>query len=749
MRIPGTKIEISANRAPAPRNVLATNSYEDSVAGKLADRYGRSASVTANGRSVGQAYNEETIQEIYQGYIFGAIKKTRNQVAEILANNVEVFNPKDGNPSEAPALDKRHPYMDAIENADMDNSLFYAGLATYLIVLGEAFVDAGLRTMAAGNIVPTQAFNLLQSNRVVRTYDKDGNLATYKLSERLPNGTDKVTHFVPHNVIAIIDLNPWDLRKGYGMIRPIVDKVALENMSTKLQTATIANGIKAPGIMSTKEKVAKDDYDDLVNSVQTRYTSNDMERAGTPIVTNGGFIDYKSLIEDLDKLAMIKIRNMNRDAFFAALSVSKTILGIEESGTTREVARVQREQFILDACMPLANAILSGLNQDYKTHYPKDYERNPLKMRAVAPIEKDTEQEKAEAEIEKLKAEAYKTYVDSGMDPDQAAKLAGLELPDNEKVKTVEKAPAANTIVLTDEQLRVISGRNEAPGAAPVINVDNTSHVHQHSPSEHAQAAKNGLSDKERTRIENAETQLRNELVALDSELAEAYMANVNTIEKETQEAYIANLTNVLLAYYTVAVPIYGKNRALQLAMDFDETATEFLFNEQVRQIVRERLGKVANAHFATIDEELTNVITDTTRDGAARREVIAAVRDKVNNEVVKWQVERLVQTEASNAFNQATYLSDKQFITERNYVGRAYKVWRTNSPKPCPFCAGLNGRKEPFETDFFKVGQVAEGTKLTVDGKEKPVYYPVRFVDVNAGGLHPNCHCDYKLEIV
>ena len=749
MRIPGTSIEISANRAPAPRNVLSTNSYEDSVAGKLADRYGRSASVSANGRAVGAAYNDETIQEIYQGYIFGAIKKTRNQVAEILSNNVEVFNPKDGNPSQAPALDKRHPYMDAIENADMDNSLFYAGIATYLIVLGEAFIDAGLRTMAAGNIVPVGALNLMQSNRVVRTYDNDGKLATYKLSERLPNGTDKFTHYVPSNVVAIIDLNPWDLRKGYGMIRPIVDKVALENMATKLQTATIANGIKAPGILSTKEKVGKDEYDDLVNSVQTRYTSNDMERAGTPIVTNGGFVDYKSLIEDLDKLAMIKIRNMNRDAFFAALSVSKTILGIEESGTTREVARVQREQFILDACMPLANAILSGLNQDYKVNYPKDYQRDPLKMRAVAPIEKDTEQEKAEAEIYKLRAETYKVYIDSGMDPDQAAELAELELAEGTKVKTVEKPAAANTIVLTDDQLRVISGRNEAPGATPTINVDNSSHVHQHSPADLAQTAKNVLTDKERTRIEKAEQTLRNDLATLDGELGEQYVSSVNNLDKDKQAAYIAELTNVLMAYYAVAVPIFGKNRAAMLATDFNEAATQFVFNEQVRQIVRERLGKVANAHFATLDAELTNVITDATRDGLQRDAVIKAVREKVENEVVKWEVERLVQTETSNAFNQATYLSDKQFITEKNYVGRAYKVWRTNSPKPCPFCTSQAGRREPFETDFFKVGDVAEGTKLTVDGKEKPVYYPVRFVDVNAGGLHPNCHCDYKLEIV
>lgn len=745
MKIPGTNIEISRNTAPPqPPHVEAnSNSYQDSVAGKLASQY--QTKVSVNGHATTRGYDQETIEEIYQGYIFGAIKKTRNQVAKILTNSVEVYDPTQGNPDDAPSLAERHPYMDAIDNAPMDNSLFYAGIASYIIVLGEAFIDAGLRTMQYGNLKPTEAFELLQSNRVTRTYDDDGELKTYKLVEKLPNGLDRPKHYVPTNIIPIIDLNPWDLRKGYGMIRPIVDKVALENMATKLQTAVLANGIKAPGVLSSKEKLEKDDYEDLKNQVDTRYTSNDMDKAGTPIVTNGGFLDYKSLLEDLDKLAMTKIRGMNRDAFFAALSVSKTILGIEESGTTREVARVQREQFILDACMPIAEAILNALNQDYINNYPAAYKTKPRKMRAVAPIEKDLEQEKTEAEINKQKAETFKVYVEAGMDPQQAAKKAGIELEKGETIKIIER-PANNKIELTADQLSQITRRNDA--GAPVLNVDNSSHVHQHSPGDLGQTAKNQLTEKELTKIQKAEDKMRESVRQLDTALGEQYVQQVNNLEAEEMAAYIASLTEVLITYYAVALPIFGNNRAKLTAADFSVEPHQFIYNEAVRTIIEERLAKVANGHFQTINEQLTKIINDGTRDAIPRDQIIRTVKDHVENRVATWEVERLVQTEVSNAYNQATFLSDKQFITENGYTGRAYKVWRTNSPKPCPFCIASEGTRVPFDDNFYNVGEVAEGMETKADGRAKQVFFPVRFVDVNAGGLHPNCHCDYRLEI-
>lgn len=746
MKIGNIEIKRNAPEPKTPQPVIADsvkNSYADSAAGRLA---AAGFKVSVNGRPTGQAYSQEQLEELYRGYIFGAIRKTRNKVAEILTNNTEVYDPGQGNPKDAPALEERHPYMDAIDNATMDNTVFYQAITTFMMLLGEAYIFAGERTMVAGNIKPVSQFEILQSNLVSRTYDDDGDLKTFKLTERLPNGLPKVTHYVPTNIILLKDINPIDLKKGYGLIRPVIDGVGLENTATKLQIATLGNALKAPGVVSTKEKVEKDDFEDLKHQIETRYTSNDMDKAGTPIVTNGGFIDYKSLLEDLDKLAMQKIRNMNRDSFFAALAVSKTILGIEESGTTRDTSRVQTENFILDACMPMAEAILNGLNQDYINNYPADYARKKRKMRAIAPIGKDVEQEKAEAELAKARAETFKVYVDAGLEPELAAKLAGVEVPEGEKIVLTERQPV-NTITLTTEQLAIL--RNV--GAAGTSPVPVEVHQHNHAASQHdplslAKVAKNQLSKTQQQKLNAAEANLRKQIRTLDSDLGALYVKQVNQLDQEQQEQYINDVADALLAYYLVALPIFGQNRAKQLAQDYGTEIVPFVLNDAVKQEVRQRLSKVANGHFATIDGELSKIINDGVRDNLPRDVVIKQVREKVSNDVAVWEVERLVDTETGNAFRQSTYYSDKQFITAQGYTGKAYKVWRTNSPQPCPFCTSLAGTRIPFDDNFLKVGDVAEATTQTAEGKIKQVYYPVRFVDVNAGGLHPNCKCDYQL---
>jgi len=766
MRIPGTKIEVmfrgrngaaptepsnvvlaSEASSVAPGDTLVSNSYADSVAAGLKDRFG-SGGVRVNGRSTTQGYSAAELEEIYRGYIFAAIRKTRNKVADIMVNNIEMYDPTKGNPKDAPKLeDVQHPYLLAIDKAPVDNTLFYAGIASFMMILGEAFLDAGERTMVAGNIKPVDKFTLLQSNRVVRTYDDDGNLKTYKLTLKMPSGLDKVTHYLPTNAIALTDLNPVDLRKGYGMIRPVVDETSLETMATRLQIATLANMIKAPGVLSSKEKLEKDDYDELKHQVETRWTSNDMDKAGTPIVSNGGFIDYKSLIEDLDKMAMKEIRSLNRDAFFAVLGVSKTILGIEESGTTRDVSRTQTDNFILDTVMPLVNGIVSGLNQDYINNYPADYARKPIKMRAIAPISKDLDQEKAEAEINKQRAETFKSLVEAGLDPTQAAAVSGIELPDDATPIMVERKPV-NTITLTAEQLAVLQ-RNGAEPAVP-ITVDNSnhSHVHHHDPADLAQHAKNSLDEKGQAKVEKAQNTLRSAVRELDTALGEQYIKSINQLEQKEQDAYIEKLANVLLTYYLAVLPLFGKARAEQMANDFEKEVIPFTVSDAVKQSLKERLTKVSNEHFQTIDNELTKIIAQGTRDNLSRADVIAAVREKVSNDVATWQVERLVDTESGNAFRQSTFFADKQFIDGNGFTGKAYKVWRTNSAKPCPFCTNTSGKRVPFEDNFFNVGDVAEGEQTNAEGNAKQVYYPVRFVDVNAGGLHPNCRCDYTLVI-
>jgi len=738
------KLEITLNNNKKLLSNMLKNSYSDSVAGRLSNLGFR---VNINGRPTGKAYSAEQIEELYIDYTFGAIKKIRNRVADILLNNIEVYDASEGNPTDSPSLAKiRHPYQDAIDNSQMDNSLFFQGIATFMIINGEAFLFAGERTMKAGNIKLVKNFELLQSNMIIRTYDSDGILKSYKEQRKITNGMVKTINYVPSNIIAITDINPIDLRKGYGMIRPIIDSISLENMTKKLQIATIANGIKSPGIISTKEKIEQDDFENLKNQVEARWTSNDMDKAGTPIVTNGGFVEYTSITEDLDKLAMKKIRELNRDSFIAALGVSKTTFGIEESGTTRDVSKTQTENFIIDTCMPIAEAIINGLNQDYINNYPTEYNKKRLKMRLKSPVPKDLEREKVLAEIESIRSVTFKNYIESGMDANQAANIAGIIINEGEKIKIVEKL-TNNVVNLINEQMPMIARVPSTKENKP-LNIH--THIHHHDDNNITNIVDtNKLTVVDKNKIKKAENELRKKVSKIDGELGYIYIVHLNNIiEEEEREKYINELSEAVMAYYLIAIGIFGKRRTKQLANDFEKDISPFNFTNEVKRIISERITKVSNEHFQTINESLNKIIQQGVKEELSNIEIIEKVTMAIENDIKQWQVERFVRTETTNAYRQAVFHADRQFIIENGYTGRAYKIWRTNSVNPCVFCKAKEqeAEKVPFEENFWNIGDMAEATTIMPDGKIKQIFFPIRFVGINAGGLHPNCMCDYQL---
>lgn len=705
---------LNRNRVNQP----LTNSYEDSVASQLQHKTG--ARATSNGRSLAISYSDDQVKELYQGYVFGAIRKIAGKVAMVITERAETA---EQNGKQWEVNDKvEHPYLTAVDNSPMDTVLFWQGIATYYVVLGEAFVFTGERKMVAGNSKPVGAFELLQSNAVKRKWNTEGELTGYVRKWQKPGMLlEKETDYLPDNIISVTDLNPWDLDKGYGMIRPILDKIALESQATKLQSATIGNTIKAPGIVATDEELPAALFEELDEKIKTRWTSSDMDTAGTPIVSNGGKVTWTAISQDWEKLAMKSIREMNRDSFFAALGVSKTILGIEQSGTTRETSRVQTEQFVLDIVMPIANGIINAFNQDFINQYPLDYNRKKLKIIATAPIEKDLEQEKAEAEVSKIKADTFKVYVDAQVEPTQAAELAGIEV---EGLKMLE-APVEKV----------------AEPAENAVTVHNHVHVEQ-EPFQIPEAVTNALSKTQQARLKRAEKQLTKDVTLLNGAFGETYLRPTNAPTGEEVEAYTTALANALITYYNVSVPYYGGERAAQLALQYAGSTT-FTMDTKVTADIESRLAKVAHGHYKTIDKELTQAISKGASEGLTRKQVLAEVRGLVESRVKTWQVKRLVDTEVANAYKQSTYYSDLKFITENGYTGKAYKVWRTNSAKPCPFCANAAGTKVPFHQDFYKVGDTMEAEE---NGKQ--VYLKVGFVDMNVPSSHANCRCEYQLII-
>ena len=71
-----------------------------------------------------------------------------------------------------------------------------------------------------------------------------------------------------------------------------------------------------------------------------------------------GHITWEPMNVDLDKSALSSVNEMNRTELFSAMGMSKTSMGIEESGTTRETARVQNENAATKTYKPRVDFIV-------------------------------------------------------------------------------------------------------------------------------------------------------------------------------------------------------------------------------------------------------------------------------------------------------------------------------------------------------------------------------------------------------
>ena len=111
---------------------------------------------------------------------------------------------------------------------------------------------------------------------------------------------------------------------------------------------------------------------------------------GEPVFGNGaGAIKWTPMTNDLSKSALKDINEVNREILFAVTGMSKTMMGIEQSGVTRESSNVQKELFIENEAVQRIYTVLDYLNLDYKNRYAQDYSKNKAILALNNPIESD------------------------------------------------------------------------------------------------------------------------------------------------------------------------------------------------------------------------------------------------------------------------------------------------------------------------------------------------------------------------
>jgi hypothetical protein len=509
----------------------------------------------------------------------------------------------------------------------------------------------------------------------------------------------------------------------------------------------------------------------------------------------------------MDKAALDKVNQVSLEHLLAVTATSKTSLGIEQSGVTRDTSKVMRDQLTSDAGIPLLTFIIEALNQDYKRYYPAEYAKNQYRLFIDSPLKTDREAEGKDIENRTASVELYQTMINKGYDRKTAAKYAAGEIsledigePKNKPVQpvlppTVPPAPAA-----ADEPKPEAKPKSKN-AVAPVANQLAASDVSQ---------------------LSSQEASLHNTIEQVEEQLA---LAVINKVDKnvydETSEVIAdkdrkeqeRQLTTALLVFYSLVVPLQAQSVMQRRSQQYGKPG-KFAVDAAVRQAIDEASIKAADSHVETILEDLRQTVKQTmiaegdisriaaavakkypdvtaeqlktsvreaAKGGKSDSEIAQALRGKYKDadfedllagvreaalkgaehdqllkairqeyaHISETRAKVIAKTETNRAFSMSQFQADRQFLDQNGWTGQAYRKWVCRGPNPCVFCLAKQAEPAvPFGEPFVRIGDTVMAQSTGDDGTVKVHAYPITYEDVYAGDIHPNGHCGYELEI-
>lgn len=359
---------------------------------------------------------EITDEDFYTGYGFAVINKRANR--SVVLGKKFLFT--DANEDIVKKANEKgekitHPYLDLIRDSiDFSERDFWYDISTYLDLEGVYYLMAVRTVTASGKVGNIQKFTLLNPYWVRQVVNNKGELGGY-----VEHNPEKGERVIPTDMIIPIKLlNPFNPSKAYSLADAARDSQFTMKQANDFSRASIDGNLNAPGILSSAIELPDDQFDNFVERVKSH-------GRGEPLFGNGaGTITWTDMQTDLDKAALAEINSINRDTLLAISGLSKTGVGVEESGTGREVSRTQKDDFTENAIMPQIENIIDQLNLDYRRFYADDYKKNKYVISLDNPLETDRDAEQVDVEIRDSQFVLMQSLVAQGYSLEIAAKYS-------------------------------------------------------------------------------------------------------------------------------------------------------------------------------------------------------------------------------------------------------------------------------------------------------------------------------------
>ena len=672
-------------------------------------------------------------QDIYSGYTYAAIRNRANMVAEVASKNVRTWSPaKTGNP---------HPYLSLIQDSpNFSERDFWYSISTYEDLEGVYYLFV-LRNSRNGRVGNPQYFKLLNPYNIRRIINRE----TMQVAGYVETRNGQVREIAPEMIIEIRELNPFSDEQPFAMTDAAKESQFTLKQVSDYTRNSLQGNINAPGIITTDVMLDDNRFQNFVDRVKGH-------SKGEPLFGNGtGAITWADMQTDLNKAALRDISEVNRQTLLAVSGTSKTALGIEESGTTRDTARVQKELSVEGHILPRISLILDALNQDYKRNYADEYRTSRMMLVCDNPLATDYDAELKEADVNKKKLDLYTQMLDAGYDAKTAAAYADGEKDITEVGQPTK--PVSEPVDDTNDDMEddmdgesddsdQIEEQSEQMNAASCCGHD-----------QHVQAVANQVSEETNTIITQQETALKNAIINIEERVVVSVLSKIATnqyeeqtdiLETEQRESYEAELAAALLLFYNVLFPIQGSMTVNRRMRELGVVGA-FKMTQAVRDYIAGLSTKVSKSHINTILEDILVEVRQASLAGASQQELVSIVRQTYADTISKARAETIARTETNRAFTRAQYEADQQLIAENNLTGRVYKKWITRSSDPCPICKALAAEPpKPFGDAFRELGDEMTVT-YEENGTTRVRSMTFDFEALEAGNAHPNCRCAYQ----
>jgi HK97 family phage portal protein len=233
------------------------------------------------------------------------------------------------------------------------------------------------------------------------------------------------------DVIPMKTINPIDPYRGMGPVQTLLSNIYGYRAAIDYNRNFFANGAEPGGILSFPEELEEDQW----NRMKRRWNSNHqgVSNVGKVAILEGGaqWIDRKYTNKDMEYVELI---NLNRDLIREAFGIHKSILG-QSDDVNYANALAAEDSYAVRQVIPRLERFKSALNTYFLPLFPNSAN---LEFDYCNPRPKNSDEENKERES---KVNAYKTLVDSGVIPEDAASVVGLPEMATKTIPSTQEGP--------------------------------------------------------------------------------------------------------------------------------------------------------------------------------------------------------------------------------------------------------------------------------------------------------------------